>query len=289
MSAKSNNFKETEINQAIETIIKLKQTRQQSIAVIIPARNEELTVGKIIKEIKTHLMDKTPLIDELVLVDDHSEDKTYEVAENAGATVVRAAGKQPGKGQAIAYGISSTKSELLIFLDADVKNFSFSYVVELASPILKHPEKYQLVKAYYKRVGQFGSEVGGRVTELVAKPLIAIFYPELCFIKQPLAGETAVTRKIMNAISIPSGFGFEIGLLLDVYNKFGKNAIAQVDLGKREHKNRPLDQLSSQAAEVMATFLQRAIKMKKAQLTLTNSVGEATLISLDEIRLSQIE
>jgi glucosyl-3-phosphoglycerate synthase len=227
-----------------------------SVSVVIPARNEEATVGSIVSSIRRALgveAGGVGLVDEVIVVDDDSTDATAAVAGSAGATVVRGPGA--GKGGALAVGVGAARGELVCFLDADVANFDPSFVVALLGPLLTDPA-ILLVKAFYERplAGQAGE--GGRVTELVARPAIELLAPELAWVRQPLAGETALRRWVLDHVRLASGYGVELKLLLDVASRFGTEAIAQVDLGERVHRNRPLADLVPQAKEVLAVALQ---------------------------------
>jgi glucosyl-3-phosphoglycerate synthase len=195
-----------------------------------------------------------PLVDEVVVVDDGSLDATGGVAQALGARVVRRDGR-PGKGAAMAAALRAATGDIVVFLDADVRNFGLHFVTGLVEPLLADPALV-LVKGTYHRPGNGGAG-GGRVTELLARPLLRRFFPELDFVRQPLAGEVAVRRQALARLVLEPGYGVEIGMLLDVARRFGPAAVAQVDLGERVHRNRPLDELAGQADEVLAAVLAR--------------------------------
>ncbi len=233
-----------------------------SISVCLPARNEAPTVGAIVATIRRELVEAVPLVDEIVVIDDHSTDATAEVAAAAGARVVRAADVLPsygdghGKGEALWKSLHVAGGDLIVWCDADIREFEPRFVVGLIGPLLLHPH-LAFVKGCYERpaTGELG---GGRVTELVARPLLSLLFPHLASIHQPLAGEYAGRRQVLEKLPFVQGYGVDIGLLIDVANLVGVEGIAQVDLGTRLHRNRSLEQLSPQAMAVMQTALRRA-------------------------------
>jgi glucosyl-3-phosphoglycerate synthase len=234
----------------VSPLASLKAASGLQVTVCIPARNEALTVGAVVAPVATAL---DQLVDELIVVDDCSTDATGPIAEAFGARVVRRdAG--PGKGAAMAAGLAEATGDIVVFLDADVRNFGMHYVTRLVEPLLADPT-FVMVKGTYQRPGDAG---GGRVTELLARPLLRRLFPELAFLRQPLAGEVAVRRKALDGLVLEPGYGVEIGMLLDVARRFGPAAIAQADLGERVHRNRPLAELAGQADDVLDAILSRA-------------------------------
>lgn len=230
-------------------------TGASSVAVCIPARNEAETIGGIVSCLAGLV--ENGAVDELVVVDDGSSDGTPDIATSAGARVVPSAGG-PGKGQALRQAVAATTAEILVFLDADVVNFSAGYVSELVSALLAEPG-LKLVKGTYGRPLHGRSQEGGRVTELVARPLLEHFFPELATISQPLAGECALRRDLAERLHLDDGYGVEIGMLIDTYLACGRPAIAEVELvGERIHRNRPLRELTVHAREVLAAVLARS-------------------------------
>jgi glucosyl-3-phosphoglycerate synthase len=222
-----------------------------TVAVIIPARNEAATIGAVLDTVQIH----ADLVDELVVVDDHSSDDTATVADHHGACVVHLEGVS-GKGAAMRLGLSSSTSEIVVFLDADVLNTAADYVARLLQPLLERPA-IQLVKGFYERPLHDMPTGGGRVNELAARPILSLLYPGLGEIRQPLAGETALRRAALDAILLEPDYSVEIALLIDVAQLFGVRALAQVDLGVRRHRNRPLDELRPMAVEVLRAALER--------------------------------
>ena len=214
------------------------------VSVCVPARNEAATLAGVLSP----LLD--PVIDEVIVVDDCSTDATGPIAEAFGARVVRR-NARPGKGAAMAEALRVATGDVVVFVDADVHNFGLHFVTWLVEPLLVD-ESLVLVKGTYARPGD-----GGRVTELLARPLLRRFMPELTFLRQPLAGEVAVRRSALDGLALEPGYGVEIGMLIDIARRYGPGAIAQVDLGERIHRNRPLAELAGEADEVLAAVLSR--------------------------------
>lgn len=213
------------------------------VAVVIPARNEAATVADVVAA----ALDAT---DEVVVVDDGSTDGTAQIALDAGAAVVQAV-EGPGKGQAMRTGVEATTAEVVVFCDADLRGVDPSWFERLAQPVLDDPGVV-LVKATYRREGE-----GGRVNELVARPLLDLLFPSVAHLRQPLGGEYAVRRLALDKVTLENGYGVDLGLVLDIADLFGADAIREVDLGVRVHRNRPLHELVPQAREVLEVALRR--------------------------------
>jgi glucosyl-3-phosphoglycerate synthase len=230
----------------------------RTTSVCLPARNEAPTVAEIVSRIAAH-----PLVDEVVVVDDHSSDATGTEAAGAGATVVSAPevlaeyGDGPGKGQALWKAVAMSRGDIVAFCDADLRDFAPHFVTGLLGPFFLDPE-LAFLKAYYRRPTGDAPRGGGRVTELVARPVLALLFPELADVVQPLAGEFAARRDVFEALPFVEGYGVDIGLLIDAARRYGTEHLAQVDLGVRVHRNRPLDELGPMATIVLLTALQRA-------------------------------
>jgi glucosyl-3-phosphoglycerate synthase len=231
--------------------------RQLSVSVCIPARNEAATIGAIVQSVRTHFSAQAggvDLVDEIVVVDDGSTDQTAEIADRAGATVVQVIGGG-GKGEAMRYALQSSTGDVVVFLDGDVEPFPSHFVTGLLGPVLT--DDFALVKATYSRPLNGVPGEGGRVNELVARPIISLLYPELSGVRQPLAGETAAPRTVLEKVRLAPAYGVELALLIDVASMFGAASIAQVEMGERVHRNRPLSELTPQAADVLRVALER--------------------------------
>jgi glucosyl-3-phosphoglycerate synthase len=237
--------------------------RDHVVSVCLPARNEASTVGAIVRSVKDRLVDDCGLVDEIIVVDDHSTDATAEVAGRSGARVVAAADLMPehgdghGKGAAMWKSLAEAEGDLIVWCDADVIDFEPHFVTGLLGPLLTQPDT-GFVKGYYERPAPESRDRGGRVTELVARPMLALLFPHLSSVIQPLAGEYAGRRSLLERLPFVEGYGVDIALLIDIADRFGTEVIAQVDLGTRIHRNRPLDELSPQATAVIQTMLSRA-------------------------------
>jgi glucosyl-3-phosphoglycerate synthase len=223
------------------------------IVVCIPARDEVRTIGAIVSCIRRCLLETVGLVDEIVVVDDGSKDGTGAEALRHGATLVTGPGV--GKGEAMA-AAKGRGGDYVVYLDGDVENFAAHYVAGLLGPLLCS-SGLLLVKGSYRRPLGEDPNGGGRVTELVAKPLISLLFPDLSGLDQPLAGETALRSEVLDEIELAGGYGVEMGLLIDVWKRWGADSIAQVDLGERYHRNRPLAELGPQAREVIGVALAR--------------------------------
>jgi glucosyl-3-phosphoglycerate synthase len=240
--------------------------RNTTISVVLPARNEETTVGAIVERLRDELVVDVPLVDEIVVVDSGSVDGTALAAAAAGARVVRQCdvlprlGDIPGKGEALWKSLFVTTGDLLVFVDADLREFDPQFVVGLLGPMISDPS-VGFVKAVYDRplttTEGVSAAGGGRVTELVARPLLDLHWPELAGFVQPLAGEYAARRTVLEQLPFCSGYGVEIGLLVDVVELAGLESMAQVDLGRRLHRNQGDDALGRMAAQVQLTVESR--------------------------------
>jgi glucosyl-3-phosphoglycerate synthase len=234
--------------------------KNHRVSVCIPARDEEATVGPIVACVRRELVEDAGLVDDLLVIDDRSADATAVVSYAAGARVVPVsdlAGPSAGKGEAMRLGLAASDGDVVVFLDGDVENFGTHFVTGLLGPVLCCQET-MLVKACYRRPLGDSPTGGGRVTELVARPVLALLFPELSGVVQPLAGEVAVRREALESIELADGYGVEIGMLIDISRRFGVGSIAQVDLEVRTHRNRPLHELAPQARDVLDVALRRA-------------------------------
>jgi glucosyl-3-phosphoglycerate synthase len=237
---------------------------RQRISVCLPARNEQATVGTIVARIRDSLVRRVALLDEILVIDDGSTDDTARVAKEAGARVVDAAallaehGSGPGKGRALWKSIYASTGDIVVWCDADVSNFAPHFITGLIGPMLTDPD-IAYVKGFYRRPLSAAGDGGGRVTELVARPLLSLFFPELTSFVQPLSGEYAGRRWLLEKLPFVAGYGVEVGLLIDIAARWGTDAMAQVDLGTRLHRNRTLNELGPQATTIMQVILRRAL------------------------------
>jgi glucosyl-3-phosphoglycerate synthase len=248
----------------VERLLARKGTTR--ISVVIPAKNEAATVGGIVAGIRADLMAAAPLVDELIVIDSDSDDGTAERAAEAGAVVHAARAIRPeltayrGKGEALWKSQFVATGDLLVFIDADLTGWGTHFVRGLVGPLLTEPG-ILLVKGFYDRVLDYGTggvaAEGGRVTELVARPLLNLYWPMLARVVQPLAGEWAIRRSTFGQLSVPVGYGVELATLLDVQAGYGLDAVAQVDLGERAHSHQSVHDLGVMAAEIITTAQRR--------------------------------
>ena len=248
---------------SVADLVEAKAALGTRVSVCLPARNEEATVGQIVATVRRTLLERTRLVDEVVVIDDGSTDATAEVAAYDGARVVAATDVLPdlpsgsGKGNALWLSLYVCEGDLICWVDADIRNFGPHFVTRLLAPLLTDPT-VGFVKGYYRRPLFDKVTGGGRVTELMARPVISSLFPHLADFVQPLSGEYAGRRSLLESVPFVEGYGVEIGLLVDLVARFGMDAMAQADLGVREHRNRPLEELGPQAMAVLVTALRRA-------------------------------
>jgi glucosyl-3-phosphoglycerate synthase len=262
------------------------EKRGRTISMCIPCRDEAATIGPLVAAVRRDLMERHAVVDELIVVDDRSTDETASVATDAGATVVPIElihaehGVGHGKGNALWASMLASRGDVIVWCDGDVTSFTPEWVVRLAAPLLVD-DALALVKAMYRRPTVSGG--GGRTTELVARPLLSLFAPDLAALAQPLSGDFAGRRRMLEQIPIVEGWGVEIAMLLDIAERFGTASIAQVDLGERHHRHRSLHSLSVQAAEVMASALARLhIKPATSPELLVRADGSHVPLNLAE-------
>ncbi|MDQ6650404.1 MAG: glucosyl-3-phosphoglycerate synthase [Actinomycetota bacterium] len=234
-----------------------------TVSVVLPALDEAATIGRIVETIRRELVDTVPLVDELVVLDSGSTDATAAVALAAGASVVAGAellphlGSVAGKGEALWKSLFATTGDLVVFVDADLAEFGSHVVTGLLGPLLCDPATAFVKAAYDRPLGAAATGGGGRVTELVARPLLNLYWPELAGFVQPLAGEYAGRRSALEAVPFVSGYGVELALLVDLLERVGLDGLAQVDLGRRVHRNRPDAALAPMASAIWQTALGR--------------------------------
>ena len=261
---------------AADVLLAAKRAREVTVSVVIPARNEAPTVGKVAGMLRRTLLIDAGLLDEVLVVDADSTDGTGDVARAVGARVVRqsdvlpGAGTALGKGEALWKGLAASSGDLVVFIDADIQDIGPRFVLGLLGPLLLD-EGVRFSKATYDRPLRLGDEVrpsgGGRVTELLARPLIAAFWPELAWLAQPLSGEYAGDRELLESLPFVRGYGVELAMLVDILATHGPDVIAQVDLGRRTHEHQSLDALGRMSAEILHVATDRLSRQGRLVLT----------------------
>ncbi|MEV6763517.1 glucosyl-3-phosphoglycerate synthase [Streptomyces sp. NPDC051105] len=242
----------------LHRILAAKQRTGQSVSVVLPALNEEATVGDIVAIIRHDLMRQVPLVDEIVVVDSGSTDRTAAVAAAAGARVVHRdtilprIPAVPGKGEVLWRSLLVTTGDIVCFVDADLREFSSDFVTGIVGPLLTDPD-VDLVKAMYDRPLAGSAGQGGRVTELMARPLLNMHWPQLAGFVQPLGGEYAARRSLLEQLPFPVGYGVELGMLVDALHLVGLDALAQVDVGVRKHRHQDGQALGRMSAAIYRT------------------------------------
>jgi len=259
----------------LERLLELKEDQGVSISLALPALNEEETVGKVIKTVKTALMDQVPLLDEMVLIDSGSQDRTREIAAELGVPVfihqeiLPQYGTFIGKGEALWKSLFVVNGDIVAWIDTDIKNIDPRFVYGILGPLLDNP-RIRFAKGFYRRPLRQGDKTvaggGGRVTELTARPFINLFYPELSGLIQPLSGEYAGRRSALEKLPFFTGYGVETGMLIDLLEKYGLESIAQVDLLERIHHNQPLPSLSKMSFTIMQVVLSRLEARNKVHI-----------------------
>lgn len=237
--------------------------RRESVTVLVPARDEAATIAPIVRDLVALKADG--VVDQVLVAEHDSTDGTAEVAARLGAEVVRTGeifpelGPVAGKGDNLWRGLMAARGEIVCFVDADSTDFGPHFIHRLVEPLREPGIAY--VKGFYRRPWREGDEVkptgGGRVTTLLARPLLRRFYPELAWLQQPLAGEMAARRSLFDSVPFTTGYGLEIGLLVDIYRKVGAAAIAQVDLHSRQNRHRSLEELGPMSDAILESVAAR--------------------------------
>lgn len=258
----------------IKWLMEEKERQGLTISLCLPALNEEATIGQEIVILKAELYDRFRLVDEIAVIDSGSTDRTCEIASSFGADVYVAAehlteqGDRPGKGENLWKALYLLKGDIIVYVDSDIRNIHPRFVYGLVGPLIQDPEVHY-VKAFYDRPiaysGLLRPTGGGRVTEILIRPLFSLFYPDLAAILQPLSGEYAGRRSILEQIPFPVGYGVETSMLIDIYQKLGLNAFAQTDLDQRVHRNQETIALGRMAFGVLRTFMSRLSREEKVQ------------------------
>ncbi|MFK0244376.1 glucosyl-3-phosphoglycerate synthase [Amycolatopsis azurea] len=262
----------------------------RTVSVVLPALDEEDTVAEVVGTVRPLL---GTIVDELVVMDSGSTDATAELAERAGARVVHREDvlpelpPVPGKGEVLWRSLAATTGDVVVFLDSDLVDPDPAFVPTLLGPLLCE-EGVHLVKGFYRRPLRLESSGGGRVTELLARPVLSALRPSLSGLIQPLGGEYAATREFLESVPFAAGYGVEIGLILDAEARYGLEGLAQVNLGVRKHRNRSLLQLGVMARQILGTALARCgIKSDDpAQLTQFAQAGDEWLPKVAEVSVS---
>jgi len=272
---KTNTFHHSDFSNLNE-LVKLKREKGLKISLGFPTLNEEVTIAQGIRVMKECLQDRFPLLDEIAVIDSGSTDATREVARQAGADVYLASqclshyGLVSGKGENLWKSLYLLKGDILVWIDADISNIHPKFVYGVIGPLLKN-DKLGYVKAFYERPLKVGDKLrrtgGGRVTELLVRPLLSNFYPELAAFVQPLSGEYAGRREILEAVPFRVGYGVEVCLLIDLYERYGLESLAQVDLDRRVHRNRRIDELSRMSFAILNSVL---IRLKEQEVISVN-------------------
>jgi glucosyl-3-phosphoglycerate synthase len=255
----------------LNRLVQAKVKKNLKISLCLPTLNEGKTIAKEIVIMKSELMTRYPLLDEIVVVDSGSTDKTREIARAYGADVYEATEILPhleqykGKGENLWKALYITKGDIIIYLDADIKNIHHRFAYGLLGPLLLY-DNIKFVKAFYDRPISIGKNKirptgGGRVTELVTRPLFSLFFPELTQLIQPLSGEYAGFRQVFERIPFPIGYGVETSMNMDIYEKWGLDVMAQVDLDRRIHRNQDTKALGRMSFVILKTFINRKIRL----------------------------
>ncbi len=259
----------------LKKLMAAKEKQGLSISLALPTLNEEKTIGKEILIIKSELMDRYPILDEIMVIDSGSTDNTLAIASEFGARVTDSSGILPqygfrkGKGENLWKSLYELKGDIIVWIDADINNIHPKFVYGLVGALLFYPELHY-VKAFYERpiTGSDGirHSGGGRVTEIFTRPVLSTFYPELAFLIQPLSGEYAGRRSLLEKLPFSVGYGVEIGHLLDINRMMGVDVIGQVDLDLRIHRNQSIRALSRMSFALLNTVLQRLEAYGKIKL-----------------------
>jgi glucosyl-3-phosphoglycerate synthase len=282
--------------QDIDRLVALKEKKGLKISLAFPTLNEEATIGKEILVIRTELMDRYPLVDEIVVIDSSSTDNTRKVAERFGArvfaskTILPKYGSYRGKGENLWKSLYVLEGDIIVWVDADISNIAPKFVYGLVGPLLEN-DRIGYVKAFYERPIRSSRGLapsgGGRVTEILVRPLFSLFYPELARLIQPLSGEYSGRRELLERLSFSVGYGVELGHIIDIFHMAGIEALAQVDLDLRIHRNQTTAALSKMSFGILNTFLTRGEKYGAAKAL--RELGEAHIALTTEDDLHRVK
>jgi glucosyl-3-phosphoglycerate synthase len=261
--------------QDLDRLVALKEKKGLRISLAFPTLNEESTIGKEILVMRTELMDRYPLVDEIAVIDSSSRDKTRQVAERFGARVFESKSILPkygsfrGKGENLWKSLYALEGDIIVWVDADISNIAPKFAYGLLGPLLED-DRIGYVKSFYERPIRSSAGInpsgGGRVTEILVRPLFSLFYPALARLVQPLSGEYAGRRSLLEQLSFSVGYGVELAHLIDIYELAGIEALAQVDLDIRVHRNQTTAALGKMAYGILEAFFSRAGKYGSARL-----------------------
>jgi glucosyl-3-phosphoglycerate synthase len=279
----------------ISRLVSLKKQKSLKISLAFPTLNEELTIGKEILLLRTELMERFPLLDEIAVIDSSSKDNTRKVAEHFGARVIVSKkilpkyGTYRGKGENLWKSLYALDGDIIVWVDADISNIAPKFVYGLLGPLLED-DSISYVKAFYERplrsavAAENSAGIaltgGGRVTEILVRPLFSLFYPELAHLIQPLSGEYAGRRKLLEQLPFSVGYGVELGHLVDIFHLAGSGALAQVDLDTRIHRNQSTSSLGKMSFGILNTFFSRA--EKSGNLNLLRELGDRYISLIQE-------
>ncbi len=271
----TNTFHHTDFRE-LEKLIDLKNKNNTTISLGLPTLNEADTIATEILVLRDELVDNYPLLDEIAVIDSGSTDDTCKIANDHGAIVYQAseclpeAGPHRGKGESLWKSIYLLNGDIIIWIDADIKNIHPKFVYGLVGPLLTDPT-IGYVKAFYDRPISAGSRMrptgGGRVSEIMMRPIMNLFFPELNGFIQPLSGEYAGRRSMLETLQFDIGYGVEICLLIDILEKFGLDSMAQVDLDKRVHKNKQMPALTQMSFGILHAFFEKLEELGKIKIT----------------------
>jgi glucosyl-3-phosphoglycerate synthase len=280
----------------IRKLVEWKEREGLTISLGLPTLDEEATIGKVIKTMRKDFMEEYPLLDEIVVIDSNSTDRTVEIAKEMGVPVFKHPevltqyGVWAGKGEALWNSLYVLKGDLIAWIDTDIANIHPRFVYGILGPLIREP-RLMYVKGFYQRPLRLGrkreARGGGRVTELVARPMLNLFYPELSGFIQPLAGEYAGRREALEAVPFFVGYGVETGLLIDILTRFGLSAMGQVDLEERVHRNQSLIALSQMAFEIIQVVMARV--GEKRGLELVDEVNKSIKLIRHEAEAFQLD
>lgn len=284
----------------IQELVKLKQEQGLTVSLCLPTLNEAKTIGRVIRVLKRTLLERYQLLDEIGIVDSGSVDETREIARRQGVMVFPAdetltsLPAYRGKGENLWKSLYLFKGDIIVWVDADIRNIHPRFVYGLLGPLLQDRD-IGYVKSFYRRPLRVGHKTvpgGGRVTELMVRPFLNLLFPDLTVLAQPLSGEYAGRRSVLERVPFFTGYGVETGLLIDIEHRYGINSIAQVDMDVRVHRNQSIESLRRMSYVILSVLMRRSEQLGK--LALFEDLGhelhyirreaEGYLVDAEEIR-----